>query len=159
MRVPVVGGHSGSTICPLFSQALPKYDLSDEQVRRLPETPQHKGGLTDHFVLFRLTHVQSRLDAVATVEPRLAGEFAIGELRVRVCVNGINRRIRILPRQVSCDHASLTISIENPARTFREALAKPADANSQAHGRQAATPPAQQTHLVTMKYLSPRCVD
>ena len=32
--VPVVGGHSGSTIVPLFSKAVPKYDLPEERILR-----------------------------------------------------------------------------------------------------------------------------
>lgn len=31
-KVPVVGGHSGSTIIPLFSQSSPKVDFSKEQL-------------------------------------------------------------------------------------------------------------------------------
>ena len=93
---------------------------------------------------------KSRLDTAATVELRFAGEVAVGDLRVWVDFNGIERRIRILPRQVSYECASPTISIENRARTVREEISKPADADSQVHGPQAATPPAQQTHPVTM---------
>ena len=32
--VPVVGGHSGSTIVPLFSKAVPKYGLPEERILR-----------------------------------------------------------------------------------------------------------------------------
>ena len=32
--VPVVGGRSGSTIVPLFSKAVPKYDLPEERILR-----------------------------------------------------------------------------------------------------------------------------
>jgi malate dehydrogenase len=41
--VPVVGGHAGITILPLFSQATPKVDLSDEELEALTKRTQDGG--------------------------------------------------------------------------------------------------------------------
>jgi len=41
--VPVVGGHSGSTIVPLFSKAVPKYDLPEERIEALSTRVQNAG--------------------------------------------------------------------------------------------------------------------
>ena len=41
--VPVVGGHAGVTILPLFSQASPYKDLGDEKVEALTRRTQDGG--------------------------------------------------------------------------------------------------------------------
>ncbi|KAG0580534.1 hypothetical protein M758_4G182800 [Ceratodon purpureus] len=41
--VPVVGGHAGVTILPLFSQASPKIELSDEEIEYLTKRTQDGG--------------------------------------------------------------------------------------------------------------------
>lgn len=41
--VPVIGGHSGATILPLFSQATPDVALSDDETRELIERTQNAG--------------------------------------------------------------------------------------------------------------------
>ncbi|XP_062169243.1 malate dehydrogenase, mitochondrial [Alnus glutinosa] len=43
VNVPVVGGHAGITILPLFSQATPKANLSDEDIRALTKRTQDGG--------------------------------------------------------------------------------------------------------------------
>ena len=41
--VPVVGGHAGATILPLFSQASPHAQLSDEETDQLTKRTQDGG--------------------------------------------------------------------------------------------------------------------
>lgn len=41
--VPVIGGHAGTTILPLFSQATPSLSLSDEQIDALTKRTQDGG--------------------------------------------------------------------------------------------------------------------
>ena len=41
--VPVIGGHAGITILPLFSQASPDANLSDEQIDQLTKRTQDGG--------------------------------------------------------------------------------------------------------------------
>ncbi|KAF8025904.1 hypothetical protein BT93_F2661 [Corymbia citriodora subsp. variegata] len=41
--VPVVGGHAGITILPLFSQAVPKANLADEDIKALTKRTQDGG--------------------------------------------------------------------------------------------------------------------
>lgn len=41
--VPVIGGHAGTTILPLFSQATPSHSLSDEQIDALSKRTQDGG--------------------------------------------------------------------------------------------------------------------
>ena len=41
--VPVVGGHAGTTILPLFSQASPHAQLSDEETEALTKRTQDGG--------------------------------------------------------------------------------------------------------------------
>ncbi|KAL6538320.1 hypothetical protein OROGR_012308 [Orobanche gracilis] len=43
VNIPVVGGHAGITILPLFSQALPKANLSDEYIKALTKRTQDGG--------------------------------------------------------------------------------------------------------------------
>ncbi|KAF8411026.1 hypothetical protein HHK36_003565 [Tetracentron sinense] len=43
LNVPVVGGHAGITILPLFSQATPKSNLSDEEITALTKRTQDGG--------------------------------------------------------------------------------------------------------------------
>ncbi|GAB4849409.1 hypothetical protein Ancab_004206 [Ancistrocladus abbreviatus] len=43
VNVPVVGGHAGITILPLFSQATPKANLSDEDIMALTKRTQDGG--------------------------------------------------------------------------------------------------------------------
>ncbi|KAL8510132.1 hypothetical protein ACS0TY_017087 [Phlomoides rotata] len=43
VNVPVVGGHAGITILPLFSQATPQANLSDEQISALTRRTQDGG--------------------------------------------------------------------------------------------------------------------
>ncbi|PWA94993.1 malate dehydrogenase [Artemisia annua] len=43
VNVPVVGGHAGITILPLFSQATPKANLSDEEIIALTKRTQDGG--------------------------------------------------------------------------------------------------------------------
>uniref|UniRef100_A0A2P2LTV6 Malate dehydrogenase n=1 Tax=Rhizophora mucronata TaxID=61149 RepID=A0A2P2LTV6_RHIMU len=43
VNVPVVGGHAGITILPLFSQATPKASLSDEDINALAKRTQDGG--------------------------------------------------------------------------------------------------------------------
>ncbi|KAL3631453.1 hypothetical protein CASFOL_024437 [Castilleja foliolosa] len=43
VNVPVVGGHAGVTILPLFSQASPKANLSDEVIKALTKRTQDGG--------------------------------------------------------------------------------------------------------------------
>ncbi|KAK4804013.1 hypothetical protein SAY86_003830 [Trapa natans] len=43
VNVPVVGGHAGITILPLFSQATPKSNLSDEEIVALTKRTQDGG--------------------------------------------------------------------------------------------------------------------
>ncbi|CAA2973823.1 malate dehydrogenase, mitochondrial [Olea europaea subsp. europaea] len=43
VNVPVVGGHAGITILPLFSQATPKANLSDEDIKALMKRTQDGG--------------------------------------------------------------------------------------------------------------------
>ncbi|KAJ6314402.1 hypothetical protein OIU78_017972 [Salix suchowensis] len=43
VNVPVVGGHAGITILPLFSQATPKANLSDEELTALTKRTQDGG--------------------------------------------------------------------------------------------------------------------
>uniref|UniRef100_A0A5B7C2E2 Malate dehydrogenase n=1 Tax=Davidia involucrata TaxID=16924 RepID=A0A5B7C2E2_DAVIN len=43
VNVPVVGGHAGITILPLFSQATPKSNLSDEDIKALTKRTQDGG--------------------------------------------------------------------------------------------------------------------
>ncbi|XP_059661453.1 malate dehydrogenase, mitochondrial [Cornus florida] len=43
VNVPVVGGHAGITILPLFSQATPKANLSDEEIEALTKRTQDGG--------------------------------------------------------------------------------------------------------------------
>ncbi|KAL3636905.1 hypothetical protein CASFOL_019204 [Castilleja foliolosa] len=43
VNVPVVGGHAGVTILPLFSQASPKANLSDEDIKALTKRTQDGG--------------------------------------------------------------------------------------------------------------------
>lgn len=43
VNVPVVGGHAGVTILPLFSQATPAGNLSDEEIRALTKRTQDGG--------------------------------------------------------------------------------------------------------------------
>lgn len=43
VNVPVVGGHAGVTILPLFSQATPKAKLSDEDIKALTKRTQDGG--------------------------------------------------------------------------------------------------------------------
>ncbi|CAN0913014.1 Malate dehydrogenase, mitochondrial, partial [Linum grandiflorum] len=43
VNIPVVGGHAGVTIIPLFSQANPKANLSDEEIVALTKRTQDGG--------------------------------------------------------------------------------------------------------------------
>ncbi|KAL6543284.1 hypothetical protein OROHE_010804 [Orobanche hederae] len=43
VNVPVIGGHAGVTILPLFSQASPKANLSDEDINALTKRTQEGG--------------------------------------------------------------------------------------------------------------------
>jgi len=43
VNVPVIGGHAGITILPLFSQATPKANLSDEVIKALTKRTQDGG--------------------------------------------------------------------------------------------------------------------
>ncbi|KAL7143405.1 hypothetical protein ABFS83_08G188600 [Erythranthe nasuta] len=43
VHVPVIGGHAGVTILPLFSQATPSGNLSDEEIRALTKRTQEGG--------------------------------------------------------------------------------------------------------------------
>ncbi|KAH6795743.1 hypothetical protein C2S51_036729 [Perilla frutescens var. frutescens] len=43
VNVPVIGGHAGITILPLFSQATPKANLSDEEILALTKRTQDGG--------------------------------------------------------------------------------------------------------------------
>lgn len=43
VNVPVIGGHAGVTILPLFSQATPKANLSDEEITALTKRTQDGG--------------------------------------------------------------------------------------------------------------------
>ncbi|KAL8046652.1 hypothetical protein ABFX02_08G190800 [Erythranthe guttata] len=43
VNVPVIGGHAGVTILPLFSQATPSGNLSDEEIRALTKRTQEGG--------------------------------------------------------------------------------------------------------------------
>ncbi|KAF2287309.1 hypothetical protein P3X46_026961 [Hevea brasiliensis] len=43
VNVPVVGGHAGITILPLFSQATPKANLADEEIQALTKRTQDGG--------------------------------------------------------------------------------------------------------------------
>ncbi|KAJ8755070.1 hypothetical protein K2173_016675 [Erythroxylum novogranatense] len=43
VNVPVVGGHAGITILPLFSQATPKANLSEEEIKALTRRTQDGG--------------------------------------------------------------------------------------------------------------------
>ncbi|XP_051125473.1 malate dehydrogenase, mitochondrial-like [Andrographis paniculata] len=43
VNVPVVGGHAGITILPLFSQAAPSANLSDEEIKALTKRTQDGG--------------------------------------------------------------------------------------------------------------------
>ncbi|KAL9160293.1 hypothetical protein ABFS82_08G189600 [Erythranthe guttata] len=43
VNVPVIGGHAGVTILPLFSQATPKANLSDEYIKALTQRTQDGG--------------------------------------------------------------------------------------------------------------------
>ncbi|XP_030525305.1 malate dehydrogenase, mitochondrial [Rhodamnia argentea] len=43
VNVPVVGGHAGITILPLFSQAVPKANLADEDIKALTKRTQDGG--------------------------------------------------------------------------------------------------------------------
>ncbi|KAL8510134.1 hypothetical protein ACS0TY_017088 [Phlomoides rotata] len=43
VKVPVIGGHAGVTILPLFSQATPKANLSEEDIRALTKRTQDGG--------------------------------------------------------------------------------------------------------------------
>ncbi|KAK4439134.1 Malate dehydrogenase, mitochondrial [Sesamum alatum] len=43
VNVPVIGGHAGITILPLFSQATPKANLSDEEIQALTKRTQDGG--------------------------------------------------------------------------------------------------------------------
>ncbi|KDO48348.1 hypothetical protein CISIN_1g018314mg [Citrus sinensis] len=43
VNVPVVGGHAGITILPLFSQATPKANLADEDIKALTKRTQDGG--------------------------------------------------------------------------------------------------------------------
>ncbi|KAL0320624.1 UNVERIFIED_CONTAM: Malate dehydrogenase, mitochondrial [Sesamum radiatum] len=43
VNVPVIGGHAGITILPLFSQATPKANLSDEDIKALTKRTQDGG--------------------------------------------------------------------------------------------------------------------
>ncbi|PIA30524.1 hypothetical protein AQUCO_05500068v1 [Aquilegia coerulea] len=43
VNVPVVGGHAGITILPLFSQATPKANLGDEEIKALTKRTQDGG--------------------------------------------------------------------------------------------------------------------
>jgi malate dehydrogenase len=43
VNVPVIGGHAGITILPLFSQATPKANLSDEYIKALTKRTQEGG--------------------------------------------------------------------------------------------------------------------
>ncbi|CAG8948212.1 unnamed protein product [Penicillium salamii] len=53
-KVPVIGGHSGATILPLYSQAEPAIDLSDEQLAPVINR-EFPGGLSqDHMLKTRL---------------------------------------------------------------------------------------------------------
>ncbi|MCH1933220.1 malate dehydrogenase, partial [Shewanella sp. A25] len=43
VNVPVVGGHAGITILPLFSQATPKANLDDDVIKALTKRTQDGG--------------------------------------------------------------------------------------------------------------------
>lgn len=43
VRLPVIGGHSGATIVPLFSQANPSVQLNEEQLKTLTNRVQYGG--------------------------------------------------------------------------------------------------------------------
>jgi malate dehydrogenase len=43
VNIPVVGGHAGITILPLFSQASPKVQLTDEEIEALTKRTQDGG--------------------------------------------------------------------------------------------------------------------
>ncbi len=43
VRIPVIGGHSGSTILPIFSQALGYDSVSEEQIKSLTDHVQNAG--------------------------------------------------------------------------------------------------------------------
>lgn len=51
-KVPVVGGHSGATILPLFSQSKPPVDLTKEQLNALTYRKYSRFGLVAMMYVF-----------------------------------------------------------------------------------------------------------
>ncbi len=67
--VPVIGGHAGTTILPLFSQATPSHSLSDEQIDALSKRTQDGGTEVVQAKAGKVIRFQCRIDLIGLLLP------------------------------------------------------------------------------------------
>jgi malate dehydrogenase len=92
INVPVVGGHAGITILPLFSQASPQANLSDDLIRALTKRTQDGG-----------TEV---VEAKAGKGSATLSMAYAGALFADACLKGLNG----VPDMVECSFVQSTIT-------------------------------------------------
>ena len=88
--VPVIGGHAGTTILPLFSQATPSHSLSDEQIDALSKRTQDGGTEVVQAKAGKVIRSQRYINLTGLVSPvklpcvckvqRIDSRFSVGEL-------------------------------------------------------------------------------
>ncbi|KAL0301224.1 UNVERIFIED_CONTAM: Malate dehydrogenase, mitochondrial [Sesamum radiatum] len=88
VNVPVIGGHAGITILPLFSQATPKANLSDEDIKALKKNTRRWHG--------------SLWDAVGAI----ASLCYAGAVFADACLKGLNGA----PDVVECSFVQSTVT-------------------------------------------------
>lgn len=92
VNVPVVGGHAGITILPLFSHATPKANLSDEDIKALTKRTQDGG-----------TEV---VEAKAGKGSATLSMAYAGAIFADACLKGLNG----VPNVVECSFVQSTIT-------------------------------------------------
>ncbi|KAL3736113.1 hypothetical protein ACJRO7_025117 [Eucalyptus globulus] len=106
VNVPVVGGHAGITILPLFSQAVPKANLADEDIKALTKRTQDGG-----------TEV---VEAKAGKGSATLSMAYAGALFADACLKGLNG----VPDVVECSFVQSSIITELPFFASKVKLGK-----------------------------------
>ncbi|KAK6154293.1 hypothetical protein DH2020_008541 [Rehmannia glutinosa] len=92
VNVPVIGGHAGVTILPLFSQASPQANLSDEEIKALTKRTQDGG-----------TEV---VEAKAGKGSATLSMAYAGAIFADACLKGLNG----VPDVVECSYVQSTVT-------------------------------------------------
>ncbi|KAL6561768.1 hypothetical protein OROMI_017369 [Orobanche minor] len=111
VNVPVIGGHAGVTILPLFSQASPKANLSDEDINALTKRTQEGG---TEVVIAKAGKGSATLSMAMVRKPRgdyikmlplIVGDYA-GAIFADACLKGLNG----VPDVVECSFVQSTVT-------------------------------------------------